>query len=191
MDDHLEESFAQFEFDLNLDMIHEQAKALLDPTLEIRTENREEVKDEHLEQVEHREQIEPSPEPSNDKEVSTEAHSFIIIPLESQHEPQASFFQCLEEPSYVEIFKESHTRRCKYRKRSPKKILLSNKVSFIRWRNILLEGYHVLMKKGWKGLVGHPCDRGKCGILFFFFSPHFIFESFYFVILFLVILFYF
>ena len=29
----LEESFAQFEFDLDLDMIHEQAKPLLDPKM--------------------------------------------------------------------------------------------------------------------------------------------------------------
>ena len=39
LEDPMEESFAQFEFDLDLDMIHEQAKALLDPALEIRTEN--------------------------------------------------------------------------------------------------------------------------------------------------------
>jgi hypothetical protein len=32
LEDPLEESFAQFEFNLDLDMIHEQAKALLDPT---------------------------------------------------------------------------------------------------------------------------------------------------------------
>jgi hypothetical protein len=92
---------------------------------------------EEEEKEEQVEQIEPSPNPSNDKEVSTEAHSFITIPLETQHEPQASSFQCLEEPSYVEIFKESRTQRSKYKNRSPKKILLSNKFSFIRWRNIL------------------------------------------------------
>ena len=77
LNDPLEESFAQFEFDLDVDMIYEQAKALLDPTPEMRTENGEEVKEEHLEQVEHREQIELLPNLSNDKEVSTEAHSFI------------------------------------------------------------------------------------------------------------------
>ena len=33
---------------------------------------------------------------SNDKEVSIEAHSFVTIPLETQHEPQASHFQCLK-----------------------------------------------------------------------------------------------
>jgi hypothetical protein len=84
---------------------------------------------------EKEEQIEPPPTPnlSNDKEVSTEAHSFVTIPLETQHEPQPSPFQCLKEPSYVDISKESRTQRCKSRNRSPKKILLSNKVSYIRW----------------------------------------------------------
>jgi hypothetical protein len=73
LEDPLEESFAQFEFDLDLDMVHEQAKALLDPTPEMRTENGEE---------ENEEQIEPPPilNWSNDTEVSTETHSFIIIP---------------------------------------------------------------------------------------------------------------
>jgi hypothetical protein len=83
-------------------------------------------------QVEH---TEPSNNPnvSNDKEVSTEAHSFIIIPLETQHEPRASSFQCLEESSYVEIFKESCTQGCKSRNRSPKKIFRSKLVGYIRW----------------------------------------------------------
>ena len=83
--DPLEEKFAQFEFDLDLDMIYELAKALLDPTLEMRTvngetieisfpntsslaaellivDNKEVEKEEHLEQVEH------PPNTSNDKE---------------------------------------------------------------------------------------------------------------------------
>jgi hypothetical protein len=42
LEDPLEESFAQFEFDLDLDMVHKQAKALLDPALEMQTENGEE-----------------------------------------------------------------------------------------------------------------------------------------------------
>jgi hypothetical protein len=50
--------------------------------------------------------------------VSIEAHSFVAIPLKTQHEPQASPFQCLEEPSYVEIFKEPRTKRCKSRNRT-------------------------------------------------------------------------
>jgi hypothetical protein len=112
LEDPLEESFAQFEFDLDLDMVHEQSKALLDLAPDTRTENGEE---------ENEEQIEPPPilNWSNDKEMSTEAHSLITIPLETQ---QASSFQCLEEPSYVEIFKVPHTERCKYRNMHTKKI---------------------------------------------------------------------
>jgi hypothetical protein len=87
--DPLEESFAQFEFDLDLDMVHEQAKALLDPAPEMWTENGEE---------ENLEQIEPPPISnwSNDKDVSTEAHSFVTIPLETYHSSQVSSFQCLD-----------------------------------------------------------------------------------------------
>jgi hypothetical protein len=169
LEDPLEESFAQFELDLDLDMVHEQAKALLDPAPEMRTENGKE---------EMKEQIEPPPISNwpNDEEVSTEAHSFITIPLETYH--QVPSFQCLEEPSYVEIFEESHTKDHQSRNRVPKWIP-RNKVNYIRWRKILPEGYQVLRKKGWKGLVGHPYERGRCGIFlfsFFFFlfsAPHF------------------
>jgi hypothetical protein len=110
LEDPLEESFAQFEFDLDLDMVHEQAKALLDPAPEMWTENGEE---------ENLKQIEP---PSilnlrNDKEVSTEAHSLITIPSETQQIPS---FQYLEEPSYVEIFEESHIEEHKSRNHVPK-----------------------------------------------------------------------
>jgi hypothetical protein len=127
LEDPLEESFAQFEFDLDIDMIHEQAKALLDPTPDMQTENGDE---------EMEEQIEPLPISnwSNDKEMSTEAHFFITIPLKTQ----ASFFQCLEEPSYVEIFKVSCTERCKYRNRHTKKIFRRKQICYIRWQNILL-----------------------------------------------------
>ena len=111
--------------------------------------------------------------------MSTEAHSLVIIPLETQHEPQVSRFQCLEELSYVEIFKESCTQDHKSRNCVPKRILRSKQLGYIRWRNILPEGYQVSKKKGWKGLVGHPGDRGRCGIFFSrFYLPHFIFESF-------------
>jgi hypothetical protein len=74
LNDPLEETFAQFEFNLDLDMVHEQAKALLDLTPEMRTENGEE---------EMKEQIEPPPISNwpNDKEVSTETHPFVTIPL--------------------------------------------------------------------------------------------------------------
>jgi hypothetical protein len=140
LEDHLEKSFAQFEFDLDIDMIHEQAKALLDPTPEMRIENGEEEMDE---------KIEPPPilNWSNDKEVSTEVHSLITIPLETLHVPQASFFQCLEEPSYVEIFKVSRIDRCKYRNRHTKKFFQRKQICYIRWRNILPEGYQILKKK--------------------------------------------
>ena len=170
LDDPLEESFAQFEIDLNVDMIHEQAKVLLDPTPEMQTENGEEVKEEHLEQAQHHEQIEPLPDLSNDKKVSTEAHFFIIIPLETQYEPQAPFFQCLEEPSYVEIFKVSRIKRCKHRNRHTKKIFRRKQICYIRWWNILPEGYLILKKKGWKGLVGHPYEWGRRGNFSFLFS---------------------
>ena len=99
----MEESFAQFEFNLDLDMICEQAKALLDSTPEMRTENGETTKIsfpnsfsstvepfiiENNKVEEKEEQIEPPPTPnmSNDTEVSTEAASFIIIPFEIHHE---------------------------------------------------------------------------------------------------------
>jgi hypothetical protein len=127
----------------------------LDPTPKMRTENGEE---------EMEEQIEPPPilNWSNDKEVSTEAHSFVTIPLETYHSPQVSSFQCLEEPSYVEIFLKNF---------------------YIRWWNILPEGYHILKKKGWKGLVGHPYECGRCGTFsFLFFALHFLFILFYFLL---------
>jgi hypothetical protein len=102
-----EESCAQFEFDLDLDVVSEKAEALLDSTPEIRPKNgktneifspdrspsaaKEEEKDELLESVEDLKQIEPplAPNLSNDKKVSTEAPPFIIVPLETLHEPQA------------------------------------------------------------------------------------------------------
>jgi hypothetical protein len=95
------------------------------------------------------------------------------IPLETYFEPQVSSFQCLEVPFYVEIFKESHTKDHKSRNRVPKWIP-RNKVNYIRWRNILPEGYQILKKKGWKGLVGHPYERGRRSFVTFYF-PHFIF----------------
>jgi hypothetical protein len=159
----LEESFAQIEFDL----VHE---ALLDPAPEMRTENGEE---------EMKEQIEPPPISNwpNDKEVSTEAHSFVTIPLETY---QVSSFQCLEEPSYVEIFEESHTKDHKSRNHVPKWIP-RNKDNYIRWLNILPKGYQILRKKGWKGLIGHPYERGRCGIFIFIFRIAFLIYFLFFI----------
>jgi hypothetical protein len=114
--------------------------------------------------------------------VSTEVHSLITNLLETLHVPQASFFQCLEEPSYVEIFKVSCTDRCKYRNRHTKKIFRSKQICYIRWRNILTKGYQILKKKGWKGLVGHPYEWGRCGIFFLFYFSHCIFDLFSFLL---------
>jgi hypothetical protein len=182
LEDPLEESFAQFEFDLDLDMVHEQAKALLDPTPEMQTKNGEEEK---------KEQIEPPPILNwpNDKEVSTEAHSFVTIPLETYHSHQVPSFQSLVEPSYVEIFEESHTQNHKSKNHVPKWIP-RNKVNYIRWRNILPEGYLILKRKGWKGLVGHPYERGRCSIFPFLVSVlHFLFIFFFFIFLYIFYLF--
>jgi hypothetical protein len=137
LEDPLEESFAQFEFDLDLDMICEKAQDLLDPTSGMRTEKGETAKTsfpnpfpsvaepliiENNKVEENDEQVEPLPNFSNNKEVSTEAQSFVTIPLETQLEPQISSFQCLEEPFYVEIFKDSCTQAHKSRNRVPKRI---------------------------------------------------------------------
>jgi hypothetical protein len=46
---------------------------------------------------ENEERVEPLPNFSNDKEVSTEAQSFVTIPLKTQFEPQVSSFQCFKE----------------------------------------------------------------------------------------------
>jgi hypothetical protein len=103
-----------------------QVKALLDPVPEMRTEIRKEEIEEQIE-------LPPISNWPNDKEVSTEAHSLITIPLKTQQIPS---FQCLEEPSYVVIFEDSHTKDHKSRNRVPKWIP-RNKDNYIRWRNIL------------------------------------------------------
>jgi hypothetical protein len=182
LEDHLEACLAQFGDDLDLDKLFEQADAILDPSPEMRPENGEEENEEQIE-------LPPIPIFSNDKEVITEAHSFVTIPLETYLEPQVSSLQCLEEPSYVEIFKESHTEDQKSRNRVPNWIP-RNKVNYIRWWNILPEGYLIFKKKGWKGLVGHLYERGRCGFFFLFYFLHCIFDLFsvnlfYFIFLFL------
>jgi hypothetical protein len=91
--------------------------------------------------------------------MSTEAHSFITIPLETFHEPQASILQCLKEPSCAKTVKDPCTQGQTFRNHHPKKIIRSKQVSYIRWRNIPPKWYQIFKKKGWKGLVGHPCDR--------------------------------
>jgi hypothetical protein len=124
---------------------------------EIVDSNQEEEKKEHLE---HTAPL-SNPKSSNDKKMSIEAHSFITIPLETFHEPQASIPKCLKEPSYAKIVKDLCTQPRKSRNHRPKKILRSKQVDYMRWRNIPPKGYQILKKKWWKGLVGHPCDRGR------------------------------
>jgi hypothetical protein len=113
-------------------------------------EHRDQIEQE--EQVEHEEKIEPPADtsPSNDKEVSTEAHSFIIIPLETHHESKASILQCLKELSYAKILKDLCRQAHKSRNHRPKKIFSSKQVGYLRWGNILPECYQILKKKGWK-----------------------------------------
>jgi hypothetical protein len=168
----------QFEFDL--DLVPKQDEALLDSTTEIRLENgetteisfpttyssaaEEEEKAEHLESDAHLGHTAPPPNPnsSNNKEMSIEAHPFITIPLETLHEPQPSILQCLKESSCAKPIKDPYTQGQKSRNRHPKNILRSKQVGYQRRQPILLEGYQILKKKWWKGLVGLPHDRGRC-----------------------------
>jgi hypothetical protein len=65
------------------------------------------------------------------------------------------------------------------RSRSEPRFCTFLKFFYIRWLNILPEGYHILKKKGWKGLVGHPYERGRCGTFSFLFATlHFLFIFF-------------
>jgi hypothetical protein len=105
---------------------HEHAQTTTILVSEEKTVNKIEEK---KEQTKHP----PNPNVSNDKEVSTEAHSFITIPLETFHEPQVSFIQCLKEPFYAKTFKDLCKQAGKPRNHRPKKILLSNKIGCIRW----------------------------------------------------------
>jgi hypothetical protein len=112
---------------------------------------------------EKEEQIEPPPilKLSNDKKVSTKAHSFVTIPLETHHETQVSFRHCLMALSYAIIIKDLCTEGHNSRNNLPKKIWLNKKFGYQIWQNILPKGYQILKKKGWRGLVGHPYERGK------------------------------
>ena len=98
---------------------------------------------------ENYEQIEPPPNSnlSNEKEVSTEAHSFVTILLDTHHETQVSFLQCLMALYYAIILKDICTEGHKSRNNLPKKIRLSKKIGYLGWQNILPEGYQILKKK--------------------------------------------
>jgi hypothetical protein len=127
---------------------------------EIVDNNEEQV--EQIERVEHHEKSQPTTDPNlpSDMEVSTEAPTCITAPLETHREPKSSSLECPQEPSYVKILKDLCKQARKSRNHFPKKIHRS-KQFYRRWQNILPEGYEVLKKKGWKGLVGHQYDRGK------------------------------
>jgi len=140
----------------NLHHKHVQASATFESE-EIADGNEEEEKEEHLE---HTTPL-PDPNMSTDKEMSTEAHSFITIPLETFHEPRVSVLQCLQMPSSTKSLKDRCTQEQKSRNHRLTKILRSTQVGHLRRRHIFSEGYQILKKKGWKGLVGHPRDRGR------------------------------
>jgi hypothetical protein len=122
---------------------HEHVQATTTLVSEEKAVSNVEEKEDHLEQ------IEPPPIPIffNDKEVSTEAHSLITIPLETYHSPLVSSFQCLDEPSYVAIFEDSRTQDHTSRNCGPKRNFGSKFLGYIKWRNILPEGYQILKKK--------------------------------------------
>jgi hypothetical protein len=126
------------------DPYHEHVQATTILVSEERADNHKE--EEKEEQVEQCEPLQNS-NPSNDKEVSIEAHSFVIIPLETYHSPQVLSFQCLEESSYVTIFEDSHTHDHTSRYRGPKRNFRSKFLGYISWRNILQERYLILKKK--------------------------------------------
>jgi hypothetical protein len=136
-----------------------ESKEIVDYNEEEEKEEQVENKEEQIEQVEqdeHKEKSEPPSDTSlsNDKEVSTEAHSFIIVPLETQHESKVLILQCLKEPSYAKILKDLCKQAHKSRNHRPKKIFPSKQIDFLKWQNILPECYQILKKKWWKGLVG-------------------------------------
>jgi len=129
-----------------------ESKEILDNNEEEKEEQAEHKEEQikQVEQDEHKEKIEPPTDTSlsNGKEVSTEAHSFIIVPFETHHESKASILQCLKEPSYAKILKDLCRQAHKSRNHRPKKIFPSKQVGYLRWRNILLECYMILKKKG-------------------------------------------
>jgi hypothetical protein len=65
---------------------HENAQITTKLVSEEKAVNKAEEKDEQVEQ------FDPPPNPSNDKEVSTETYSLVTIPLETYHAPQVSSF---------------------------------------------------------------------------------------------------
>jgi hypothetical protein len=142
---------------------HAQVTTTLDEDeiVDNKEEHTKQVK--QIERVEHHEKNQPPTDPNlpNNMKVSTEAPTCITAPLERHQKPKVPTLECLQEPSYAKILKDLCKQARKSKNHFPKKILRS-KQFYIRWRNILPEGYEVLKKKGWKGLVGYQYDKGKC-----------------------------
>ena len=107
---------------------HEHAQTTTKLVSEEKAVNKEEEKEEHLEQI----KLPPISNWSNEKEVSTEVHSFITMPLKTHHEIQVSFHHCLMTLSYAIIIKDLCTEGHKFRNNLPKKIRLDKKVGYLR-----------------------------------------------------------
>jgi hypothetical protein len=191
LEDPLGECLAKFEFNLDFDMIREQAEALLNTTPMMRIENGETTKisspkssssaakplivdsyeeEGKEEQVEH---IEPlnNPNMSNHKEMSTEAHSLINFPFDTHNEKlivtrEGIIDSCWEIDIVhgLENIFERHVRK-NFCKSIPKRFQAKEWSLEDIWE-VLKRGecYILLKKRWWKGLVGHPNDRGKCGM---------------------------
>jgi hypothetical protein len=115
-----------------------ESKEIVDNNEEEEKEEQVEHKEEqieHKEQVEHKEKIKPPADTSlsNDKEASTEAHSFIIVPLETHHKSKASILHCIKKPSYAKILKDLCRQAHKSRNHHPKKIFPSKQIGFLKW----------------------------------------------------------
>ena len=150
LEDPMEECFAHFEYDLDLNMSKlrlywipllrcefRMGNPLRYPSLTSSVAEPLYIENNNLEEEEEQIELLSTPSLSNDKEVSTEAHSFITIPLKTRHEPQASFIQFLKEPSHAKILKDPCKQASKSRNHRPKKILTSNRIGYLRWQNIL------------------------------------------------------
>jgi hypothetical protein len=136
-------------------------------------ENEEIVdRNEEKENEEHLEHIAPLPNPNttNDKEMSTEAHSFITIPLETFLEPQASILKCLKEPSYAKTVKDLCTQPLKSRHHCPKKILRSKHVGYIKCKTFHQRDTKFSRGKGGRDWLDiHMIGEGAVNFLFPFY----------------------
>jgi hypothetical protein len=133
---------------------------------EIVDSNEEKEKEEHLEHIAPL----PNPNTSNDKEMSTEAHSFITIPLETFHEPQASILKCLKEPSYAKTVKDLCTQLRKSRHHRPKKIFEASKLATLNGETFHQRDTKFSRGKGGRDWLDiHMIGEGAVNFLFPFY----------------------